>query len=146
MKIPLITRDGQEELGNILHVLSKRKRIVSDFTLDTGSPKTVIPYSQALRLQIPFNSLRKADDFRLAGARYRGYFYHHTQFVFMGERGEKIREDFPAVVLKPTSRTKEQKSGGLPVILGLDFLRERNYSLFCNMSRNIAYLKKHKRS
>jgi hypothetical protein len=64
----------------------------------------------------------------------------------MGERGEKIREDFPTVVLKPTSRIKEQKSGGLPVILGLDFLRERNYSLFCNLSRNIAYLKKHKRS
>ena len=145
MRIPLITIDGQEELGNVLHVLSKRKRIVSDFILDTGSPTTVIPYSQALRLQIPFNSLRKADHFGLAGARYRGYFYHHTQFIFMGEQGEKIREDFPTVVLKPTSKTKEQKSGGLPVILGLDFLRERNYSLFCNMSKNIAYLTRNKR-
>ena len=95
MKIPLITTDGQEELGNVLHVLSKRKRIVSDFIIDTGSPKTVIPYSQALRLQIPFNSLRKADDFGLAGARYRGYLYHHTQFVFMEHKERRFEKIFP---------------------------------------------------
>jgi hypothetical protein len=103
-RIPIITTAGQEDLSNIAILKSKRGFLRTDFIVDTGSSKTVIPYEQAIRLQLPLT--KKTYDFRFVGQMYDGFQCSEIVFVFMSEDGEKIEENFPVIVLKPKSVKK----------------------------------------
>jgi len=79
MKIPLLTSLNQPELtylNNAVLLVTPRKIVNSFFILDTGSPKTILGYSDALRLQIPFNSLSKTEHIKLGGRNYQGYLFN----------------------------------------------------------------------
>jgi hypothetical protein len=63
-----------------------RNRIKTNFILDTGSPETIISYRDALRLQIPFNSLSKGKILSFAGRKFQGYIYERLKFIFLRKK------------------------------------------------------------
>jgi len=97
MRIPLLTSLNQPEmtfLNNVVLLKTPRKFLNTTFILDTGSPKTIISYSDALRLQIAFDSLAKTNIIRIGGRTYQGYCFNRLTFLFRSEDGKLIEEDF----------------------------------------------------
>ncbi|MCK5624834.1 hypothetical protein KAI04_03260 [Candidatus Pacearchaeota archaeon] len=146
MRIPLINigNDNEEQYGNVALLRSYRKNMIPDtFVIDTGSPKTVIPYDKALRLQTPFNK-KFSKIVCLGGMKYNAYEVNNFEFIIINEKEEMVIEPFPCVVLKPTSKKKESELGHFPIIIGTDFLRERKYNLVMNFEKKEFYLEKFK--
>ncbi len=145
MRIPLLTSLNQPEmtyLNNVVLLKTPRKLLNTLFILDTGAPKTIISYSDALRLQIPFNFLMKTNIVRIGGRTFQGYCFNRLTFLFRSEDGRLINEEFPVCVIKPTSEKEQEELSKIPTIIGTDFLKEKRYILFCDMDSNIAYLEK----
>ncbi len=147
MKIPLVNISGdpeQEEYGNVTLLKSKRIRIQDQFVIDTGSPKTVIPYDKAIRLQLSLNK-KYPKTVYLGGNKYTAYEVKVT-FSFYGKKGKKdkiAKEPLSCLVLKPTSPKKEKELGYFPIILGIDFLKKREYNLVMNFKKKEFYLEKY---
>lgn len=62
MRIPLLTylySTKTTYLNNAVVLRTPHNRITTIFMLDTGSPLTIIGYSDALRLKIPFEGYEK---------------------------------------------------------------------------------------
>lgn len=144
MKIPLHFLEDNAELGDALVLKSQRKMIPAEFIFDTGSPQTVIPYYLAVRLNIPIKNSTKKELILLGGSKYKTAEYHHLKFIFTNHLGQPIEEEFPVKILIPTSLEKEKMHGEFKVILGLDFLKERNYRLYVNLRRRQSFLKKNR--
>jgi hypothetical protein len=144
MRIALINigEDNEEQYGNVALLRSSRKSMIPDtFVIDTGSPKTVIPYDKALRLQIPFNK-KFSKMICLGGMKYRAYEVNDFEFIMIDEDGKMVIEPFSCLVLKPTSKKKEDELGHFPIIIGVDFLRERRYNLIMDFKNKEFYLEK----
>jgi len=147
MKIPLLTSLNHPEmtyLNSVVLLKTPRKILNTFFILDTGSPKTILSYLDAMRLQIPFDSLSKTEIVNIGGRKYQGYIFNKLKFVFKGENEELIEEDFPVCVIKPTSDKESNELSNMPTIIGVDFLKSKKYILFCDMDGGIAYLEKKK--
>ena len=145
MRIPLFTSLNQPEmtyLNNVVLLKTPRKLLNTIFILNTGAPKTIIGYSDALRLQIPFNSLEKTNTVRIGGRSFQGYCFNRINFIFRSEDGKIINEEFPVCVVKPTSEKEQEELSKIPTIIGTDFLKEKKYILFCDMDGGVAYLDK----
>ena len=117
------------------------KRIASDFVLDTGSPHTVLNYSNSIRLGIPHNT--KSEIIRIGGEVYQSYLFNKFEIVFKSTDNEEIKEQIPIRVLKPNSAKMNEleKLDKFPNLLGIDFL-ERGYKLICDIQNNDIYLEK----
>jgi len=145
MRIPLLTSLNQPEmtyLNSVVLLKTPRKILNTLFILDTGSPKTILSYFDALRLQIPFNSLSKTEIFSIGGRKYQGYCFSKLKFVFKSNDEKLIEEEFPVCVIKPTSEKEITELSGIQTIIGMDFLKTKKYILFCDMDGKIAYLEK----
>lgn len=129
-------------LNNVILLKTPRKFLRTTFILDTGSPTTILGYSDALRLQIPFDNLSKRKIIRLGGRKYQGYVFNKLIFIFKSEDNRTVSEKFPVTVIKPTSDKEKEEIGATPTIIGTDFLKNKGYKLFCDMARDIAYLEK----
>lgn len=143
MKIPLLTSLNKEELtylNNALIISTPRKIISTEFIVDTGSPETILGYNDAMRLQIPFNSLSKSHIVELGGRKYQGYKWDRIIFKFYSDEGKLIAEEFPATIIRPTSQKDNIINS--PTIIGMDFLKQKRYILFCDVSSDLAYLEK----
>lgn len=144
MRINLINigEDFEEQYGGIALLKGEHQKIIPDsFVIDTGSPKTVIPYDKALRLQISF-SRKFPKLICLGGHKYSAYEANNLEFIFEDSNQNKVVEPFSCLVLKPTSKKKEEELGHFPIILGIDFLKERRYNLIFNFKENIFCLEK----
>jgi hypothetical protein len=144
MRIPLLTSLGEDKdyLNNAVILKSPRGLTKSTFILDTGSPKTILNHFDARRLQIPFNSGAKTEIIRLGGKTYQGYTFERITFSFRSEDNQLVREEFPVIVVRPTSPKEEEELSNFPTIIGTDFLKKKRYILFCDMEKGIAYLEK----
>ena len=143
IRIPLLTSLDQPELtylNNVVLLLTPRKFVRTTFILDTGSPKTILGFADAVRLQVPFNSLSKGDIVRLGGRKYQGYIFNRLKFKFKTEDENLIEESHPITVVKPISQKDNLED--IPTIIGMDFLKEKRYRLFCDMHKDKAYLEK----
>lgn len=58
------------------------------------------------------------------------------------DKNRKVVEPFSCLVLKPTSQKKEEELGHFPIIVGIDFLKERKYNLIMNFEKNKFFLEK----
>lgn len=118
-----------------------RKRIVSQVIFDTGSPYTLLNYSDSIRLGIPHNT--KSEIVRIGGRTYQSYSYERFEIVLKSEDGKIITERLPIRILKPTSiRVEEiEKLDRFPNILGLDFL-EIGYRFLCDLKEKNIYFEK----
>lgn len=116
-------------------------RIISKFVLDTGSPHTILNYSDSIRLNIPH--LQKSELIRIGGRAYQSYLYKNLELTFKSEDGKPVKDFIEVRVLKPASLKMEEidKLDSFPNLLGLDFL-EKGYKLFCNLSNGEIYLEK----
>lgn len=144
MRIKLFTGLGEEITylkGNVI-LKTPRKIIPTTFILDTGSPKTIIGYSDSMRLQIPLNSLSKEGIISIGGRKYDGYKFNRMQFIFKTEEGGSITEEKEVAVIKPTSPKEVVEVQSMPTIIGTDFLKEKRYKLFCDIAGKEAYLEK----
>ncbi len=146
MKINLLLPlSPRNYLGNTIIVTSTKipGGVLKDFIVDTGSERTILPWDVAKQLQIPIRNLQRYEQpIGLIGNKYIGYYYNHINLKFVGDNKKEISEDFPCLVIKPTSRKVEEADQAMPVIIGLDFIKERNYALYCNLRKEEAYLEK----
>jgi hypothetical protein len=109
-------------------------RIASDFVVDTGSPHTILNYTDSIRLSVPHNS--KAELVRIGGRVYQSYLFNRFTIVLKSENNEAISEDMPIRILIPNSlQGKELEAlDKFPNLLGMDFL-ERGYKFYCDISK-----------
>lgn len=144
IRIPLLTSldDEGDYLNNAIVLRTPRNFLKTTFILDTGSPTTILSYLDARRLQIPFNDSAKTKIIRMGGAKYQGYSFNKTIFIFRSEDNKIIREEFPVCVVKPTSPKEQDDLSSFPTIIGMDFLKKKKYALFCDVDKGIAYLEK----
>lgn len=143
MRIPLLTSLNKEELtylNNAVVISTPRKFISTEFIVDTGSPETILGYNDAVRLQIPFNSLSKSHFIELGGKKYQGYKWDRITFKFYSEDKKLVPEEFPVTIIRPTSQ--KDNVVNTPTIIGMDFLKLKRYILFCDVSGDVAYLEK----
>jgi hypothetical protein len=143
MRIPLLTSLNREELtylNNAVVLTTPRKIITTDFIVDTGSPETILGYTDALRLQIPLNNLPKTNIIGIGGRKHQGYKYNRLTFKFHNEEGGIVSEEFPVTIVKPTS--EKDNVTEIPTIIGMDFLKNKKYVLFCDVAGEKAYLEK----
>jgi len=117
------------------------KRIISDFVIDTGSPYTILNYSDSIRLNIPHTT--KGEIIRIGGRTYQSYIFNKFEIILKTMDDKEITEIIPIRVLKPTSLKIDELRilDNLPNILGLDFL-EKGYKLVCNIPEYDIYLEK----
>src|SRR3989344_6035533 len=131
MKIKLLTY--LEEKSNLYLnatalLKTPQKRTTTKFILDTGSPETIVNYTDALRLNVPFNT--KGKIIRLGGRKFQGYEYNRLIFVFLTEDGNKVEENMKVTILRPTGFSELDEVDVFPTILGMNFLKEKGYKLF----------------
>ena len=139
-RISLVNEAGQDDLSNIVNLRSIRGRCYVDCVVDTGSPLTVIPYQKAVELNLPVKDMIAEEDIRLLGTKHRVYrFSKSIQFSFLCDDGSFLSLESYPLIAKPLSIDSE--SWVLTeLILGLDFLREHGFKLFCDMKNDEAYL------
>ncbi|MCK4395274.1 hypothetical protein KAW96_01625 [candidate division WOR-3 bacterium] len=144
MKIPLLTYLHSAKmtyLNNAVVLRTQHNRITTVFILDTGSPKTVIGYFDASRLQIPLNSSEN-ETISIGGRKFWGRIFQKLKFVFKNEEGERVVEEMPVYVIKPTSPKELDEANKFPTIIGTDFLKLKKYKLYCDIANDDAYLEK----
>lgn len=143
MKIKLFTDLGEQKesyLNASLLLKSAHNRTKTMFILDTGSPTTIISYADARTLQLPY--IGKEKIVKLGSRKYQAYTCNKVTMVFLSEDNKPIEENMPVTILKPTSIKDIEEVDSIPTIIGMDFLKDREYKLFCDMSNQIAYLEK----
>ncbi len=114
------------------------KRISSDFVLDTGSPHTVLNYSDSIRLGVPH--ITKSDIIRIGGRTYQSYIFNRFEIIFKSIDNKEVKEILPVRILKPNSAKIEElgRLDKFPNLLGLDFLER--YRFFCDIPNKEIYL------
>lgn len=144
MRIKLLTNLGNDKisyLNTAIILKTPHQRTKSICIVDTGSPITIISYSDARRLQIPY--FGKEEIINIGGRKYQGYSFKKLTMVFISENGESVEENFEEVkVVKPTSHRDIEEIDRMPTIIGTDFLKKKRYKLFCDIANDVAYLEK----
>jgi hypothetical protein len=141
MKIKILYNKDYKSLKVPAILITPHKRISSEFIIDTGSPHTLLNYTDSLRLSIPHS--QKAEIVRIAGRAYQSYIFNRLTIVFKSSEGKEIKETIPVRVIKPMSMKSDELENldRLPNLLGMDFL-EKNYKLLCNIEREDIHLEK----
>lgn len=139
MKIKVLFNKIHKDLRVPVILLTPHKRISSDFVIDTGSPHTILNYTDSLRLSIPHSE--KAELLRIGGRAYQSYLFNRLEIIFKSENGEEIRKIIPIRVLKPFSfKTDELENlDRFPNLLGLDII-EKDFKLICNIKENEIFI------
>ena len=116
------------------------KRIASDFVIDTGSPHTILNYTDSIRLGIPHNT--KSEIVRMGGRVYQSYIYDNFEMILKSLDNQEIIEKISIRVIKPiSSKMKEiENLDKFPNLLGLDFLEK--WDLICKIKDNEIFLEK----
>jgi len=138
-KISLINAPEQNDLSNIVSLKSIRGSAYVDFVVDTGSPLTIIPFQKAKELNLPIKDLQGEENIRLLGTRHKVFrFPKPLTFTFLCEDGEMLSIDFSPLIAKPFK--EDEKWVLTELIMGIDFLRENGFKLFCDMRGDVGYL------
>ncbi|MBU3923387.1 MAG: retropepsin-like domain-containing protein [Nanoarchaeota archaeon] len=142
-RINLIVCDDPKDLSNVALLRSIRGSVKIPFIVDTGSPSTLIPYQKVLELNLLIKDFVADEDISLIGSRHKAYrFPKKILFYFLCSDGKYIRKEFDPIVVKPVVSNRDVLAGNVltDMIIGLDFLLDGNFVLFCDMKSNIAYL------
>lgn len=116
------------------------KRIASDFILDTGSPHTILNYTDSIRLGIPHD--KKSEIVRMGGRVYQSYIYDNFEIILKSLDNQEIVEKISIRVIKPiSSKINEiENLDKFPNLLGLDFLEKWN--LICKIKDDEIFLER----
>lgn len=126
--------DKEEKLLRVPAILKvPHARIVSDFILDTGSPHTILNYTDSIRLGIPHTE--KSEIVRMGGRAYQRYTFNKFEMVLKSQDNQAVTENLPIRILIPCSLKSIEliNLDKFPNLLGMDFL-EKGYKLFCDIN------------
>lgn len=143
MRIPLILVDGTPRVNAILqssHYHFGLARIT--FVVDTGSNATFIGEDDSAGLQIPIDALSKEEAFKMAGSRYNLLLGKKGTLLFKTNENKTTRIELSKIPLAKTTSKKSSDLGGIPSILGTDFLEKNKLALYFNLSKDIMYLER----
>lgn len=145
MKFPLNILNDRILLTVTFDAPSYRIRMKNvTFCVDTGSPKTYIGSGDAQIIGIPFNSLRTDETVvRLGSTKFSSLSIKNVTLKLRNDQNSLKSITLPEIkVLNPTRNTQEAKNiaNSTPSILGLDFLKEKKFKLFCDVANDLAYL------
>ena len=113
------------------------------FVVDTGSAKSFLSEGEALRLQIPMESLSLLEPIRMGGATYQLYRTKQVKLFFKNDQNGVYTINLENFALSRTGSKKEaskRESENFPSILGTDFLIKNNLALYFDPVNNEAYL------
>jgi len=141
MKIKLFYDKDSKQIRVPVIIKIPHKRIVSDFVIDTGSPHTILNYSNSVRLGVPHTE--KSELVRLGGRAYQSYLFSKVEIMFKSDENKEIIEIIPVRILKPSPlRIEEMEQlDRCPNLMGIDFL-EKGYKFFCDLAIGEAYFEK----
>ena len=144
MKIPLKFIDGRIVVTPSVSAESYRIRYKPTFFIvDTGSSRSFISHGEALRLQIPINSLSHAEPLRMGGSRYDLLQTKQFLFNFKTDEGKfypiKTSKFFVALGTKKTEDAIIE-SQNFPSIIGTDFLMLNKLYLHFDPHSNEMYI------
>jgi|TARA_B100001971_G_scaffold203688_1_gene218888 hypothetical protein len=140
MKIKVIYDSELHLLKIPVKIKSPHKSISVFLVLDTGSPNTLLNYTDSRTLNIPF--INQSGIISIGGSKYQSYSYNRIEIYFKSTEGNSIIENIPVKVLRPTSSRIDDldELDSFPNILGLDFLKK--YKLVCDIKNNEIYLER----
>ncbi|PIN83206.1 hypothetical protein COV61_03810 [Candidatus Micrarchaeota archaeon CG11_big_fil_rev_8_21_14_0_20_47_5] len=148
MRIPIEIVNEQLEVNAIVHAPKCRIGMaLVDFVVDTGSNVSFISYKDALRLNIPFNTLKFREHMHLGGTKFNLCEINSIELSFDAEGNENCIEKISLKTFSVATTAKKTEEGieyakQIPSLLGLDFLRSAGLALYANPSKNIAYLER----
>lgn len=95
-----------------------------NFYIDTGSPKSIFMYEQAVLWKLPYERLRKTDDpIRIAGIKADAHILEGGDLIIRASTGKlQIIPFSPVLVLGPPARKNGESPQAVPPILGNDFV------------------------
>lgn len=141
MKIRVEFNQKLQALEIPVIIKTPHKRNYTSLIFDTGSPKTLINYTESRRLEIPFNE--ESGIIKIGGCKYKSYLFNNIEFLFRSVDDQIVIEKLPVKILRPSSiqSTELQELDKFPNILGMDFL-ELGYKFFCDINNNNIYFEK----
>lgn len=143
MKIILSTKIGDRYyLNTVAFLKTPRKFKSTRVIIDTGSPSTILSYSDAMDLQVPLSNLEKGDIINIGGSKYQGYIFRKLKIRMRSEDGTDMEEDVVVNTVKPTSQKEHIELTSMPTIIGNDFLKDKKLKLFCDFANENAYLER----
>ena len=145
MKLPLQIVAGKIQISASIRSAKYRMFGSISFYVDTGSNETFISQSDALRLQVPVNSLPQLRHAKIGGSTYELRRIKEIELRFKTEEEKLETITLPEFsVLVGTRKNEEglQEANSIPSLMGTDFLAVNKLALYFNPSKGIAYLEK----
>lgn len=146
MQIPLQISEGRIILNALVSSSNFHKIGQVNFFLDTGSPESFFSKSDALRLQIPTNSLTfLPEPTRMGGYKYNMRHLGKTTFRVKNSDGKLESIILPQFAIAECTKKGEDAATealSFPSIIGIDFLLNNKFILYIDVAGNEAYLKK----
>ncbi|MCX8178918.1 MAG: retroviral-like aspartic protease family protein [Candidatus Aenigmarchaeota archaeon] len=116
------------------------------FIVDTGSNYTDIGERDALRLNIPFNRIKKLEEStRLGGTKWNDYELKDVSLVVKDENGNRVELTFDSIGVRKCSKSKNvemERAMEMPSIIGNDFLHKNKLALYHDPFRKVSYLER----
>ena len=145
MRIRLGLVNDQLQIAAVFRAGYRTNMALVDFVVDTGSNKSMIGYGDAVRLHIPFNSLKFDEKTRIGGFVYELYKLKDVKLGLADEENKIFKidlGDFPAAKTPERGLKEKEEAKQIPSILGIDFLMKYCFALYCNPAKNVMYLEK----
>lgn len=145
-RIPLQIIEGRLVLTSVIECKSLRiYRQIMDFIIDTGSADSYLSQKDAIRLQIPIKGKPTICEVDFGGSRFEQIKLPKFKLFLLKEDKEKnefieTEVELSALKTTKTSEKKIQVAQQLPSILGMDFLKQKKFSLHVILTEGIAYL------
>ena len=143
-RIPLRIVEDRLQLIALICCPGLRIRYATiSFVIDTGSPASYFSEGDVKRSQIPLKGKRGTGRVNIGGSGYETIKLPSMEMIMLKEG---LKEHFSRKInLSALQTTKSSPSQiivaqSIPSLLGIDFLREQNSSLFVNVREGIAYL------
>lgn len=93
------------------------------FYIDTGSPRSILMYEQAVLWKLPYERLKKTDaPILIAGIEADAYILEGGDLIIRASTGKLQTIPFPVLVIGPPVRKKGESPQAVPPILGNDFV------------------------
>ncbi|MDD5337253.1 MAG: hypothetical protein PHS02_02110 [Candidatus ainarchaeum sp.] len=146
MKIPLQIIDEQIQVGAVFRAPKYRTGLaLIDFVVDTGSNVSFISPRDLMKINFPQNALTFKSMNYIGGGSSDISEIHDIVLAFHDEDTNLVKiplKTFHACTSHASRGDKRARSMLLPSVLGLDFLKTADLSLYTKPAKNIAYLER----
>lgn len=145
MKIPLTYANNRLILNTTIYCSGAHKGFISiAFIIDTGNPETFISEGDALRSNFPLNKFSDHKSIKMGGSTYQLKILNRQASMYVkNEEGKSNKITLPYLKIVKCSKTigkAKNESLNFPSLIGMDFLEERGFILYCDLKNNNCYL------